>query len=40
MRVTPMCSQRRAPFTISPNSATPMSNSSPITYTGTDKRSR
>ena len=37
-RVTPMCSQRRAPFTTSPASATASSSTSPITYAGSAKR--
>ena len=37
-RVTPTCSQRRAPFTTSPKSATATSSTMPITYAGTAKR--
>ncbi len=38
MRVTPMCSQRRAPLLTSPNSATPTSSPTPTTYTGSASR--
>ena len=34
IRVTPMCSQRRAPFDTSPNSATPISSARPARYSG------
>ncbi len=37
-RVTPTCSQRRAPFTTSPNSATATRKARPIRYAGTAKR--
>ena len=37
-RVTPTCSQRRAPFTTSPKSATITSSTRPTTYAGTAKR--
>ena len=38
MRVTPRSSQRRAPFEMSPNSATPTSSTTPSRYTGTAVR--
>src|SRR5258706_3510089 len=40
MRVTPTCSQRRAPLTMSPNAATHISNSTPSTYSGSAIRMR
>ena len=38
MRVTPRLSQRRAPLTTVPNSATPTSSSTPTTYSGSARR--